>query len=111
MSVKIEDNTAHIITDTTKGANLALRFMLDDIDRAARPVTPKKAGNLRNDIVKSVLGLRGTIKWGKNYAIFQEKKKFRNYTTPGTGPHFAENSVVKITKKSEEYFRKARMIT
>lgn len=111
MSVKVEDNTARIIVDSTKGANLALRFMLDDIDRAARPVTPKKQGNLRNDIVKSVLGLRGTIKWEKNYAIFQEKKQFRNYTTPGTGPHFAENSVKKIVNKADDYFRKARLIT
>lgn len=110
MSVKVSDNTATITTSTLKGANLALRFMLDDIDKTSRPVTPKKLGNLRNDILKSVLGLRGTIKWEKNYAIFQEKKQFRNYTTPGTGPHFAENSVIKVTRKSEEYFRKARMI-
>lgn len=110
MSVKVNDNTATLVTDSLRGANLALRFMLEDIERVAQPVTPKKEGNLRKDILKSVLGLRGTIKWQKGYAIFQEKKQFRNYTTPGTGPHFAENSVMKITSKSDEYFRKARLI-
>lgn len=110
MSVKIHDNTATIVTDTLKGANLALRFMLEDVERIARPVTPKKEGNLRKDILKSVLGLRGTIKWDKNYAIYQEKKQFKNYTTPGTGPHYAENSVKQVVANADKYFKKARLI-
>lgn len=110
MSVKVDDNTATIVTDSLKGANLALRFMLDDIDRVANPVTPKKEGNLRRDLFKSVQGLRGTIKWQKGYAAVQEKKQFKNYTTPGTGPHYAENAVKKVTARSQEYFKKARLI-
>lgn len=110
MSVKITDNTATIVTDNLRNANLALRFMVEDVERIARPVTPKKMGNLRKDILKTVIGLRGTIKWDKKYAIYQEKKQFKNYTTPGTGPHYAENSVKQVVDNAEKYFKKARLI-
>lgn len=110
MSVRVTDNTARIITDTSLGANLALRFMLDDIDRIANPKTPKKEGDLRSGITKTVLGLKGKIAWNKSYAAIQENNQFVNYTTPGTGPHFAENAVKKVLSDSESYFRKARLI-
>lgn len=110
MLVKITDNTPIIIANTTRSSNLALRFILDDIDRVANPVTPRKRGNLRGDILKTVLGLRGTIIWGKNYAIYQEENQFRNYTTPGTGPHYAENSVKQVADNVNKHFKKARLI-
>lgn len=109
MSVRYTDNTAKIISDTAKGANLAVRFMLDDIDRSAFPITPKREGNLRRDILKSVLGTKGTITWGKRYAIYQESKQYANYTTPGTGPHYAEKSVHKVADNYQVYFKKANI--
>lgn len=110
MSVRYTDNTAKINSDTVKGANLALRFMLDDIDKNAFRITPKKEGNLRRDILKSVLGTRGSIVWGKRYAIYQEKIQYANYTTPGTGPHYAEKSVKKVVDNYKEYFKKANIV-
>lgn len=110
MSVHITDNTVRIKIDTTRGASLALRYMVDDIDRIANPRTPKKLGNLRKDLLKQVIGLHGRIEWRKRYAAIQEKKQFKNYTTPGTGPHFAENAVRKVAKDHLKYFRKARVI-
>jgi len=107
MSVKYTDNTAKITTDASKGINLAIRFMLDDIDKTANPVTPKRLGDLRRNIVKNVLGHKGTIVWGKNYAIYQEVKQYTNYTTPGTGPHYAEKSVKKVVGNYSVYFKKA----
>ena len=62
------------------------------------------------DIVKQVLGLKGKIVWGKNYAIYQESKQYRNYTTPGTGPHFAENSVKEVVRNSESIAKKVGLI-
>ncbi len=109
MSVRYTDNTATIISNTVKGANLAVRFMLDDIDKLAYPITPKREGNLRRDIVKSVLGTKGTIMWGKRYAIYQESKQYANYTTPGTGPHYAEKSVKKVADNYQAYFRRANI--
>lgn len=110
MSVNIKDNTSSITLMSIRNANLSLRFMLEDIEKISTPVTPKKEGNLRRDILKTVLGLKGTIKWLKDYAVFQEVKQFKNYTTPGTGPHYAENSVVKVASKSDVYFKKAGLI-
>lgn len=110
MSVKYTDNTATINADTIKGANLAIRLMLDDIDKNAFYITPKDKGNLRRDIVKSVLGTKGKIVWGKRYAIYQESIQYANYTTPGTGPHYAEKSVKKIVANSEKYFMKAKIV-
>lgn len=108
--VNITDNTVKIRTDYSRNINLAIRYMVDDIERVAYPVTPKDKGNLRRDILKTVLGHKGTIVWGKNYAVYQEKKRFKNYTTPGTGPHFAEKSVEKVVSKSEDYFKRANLI-
>lgn len=107
MSVKVTSNRLQIMSETDNKTSLAIRFMLDAIDKTAEPKTPKKHGNLRSDKVKVVQGKRGYIAWSKNYAIYQEKKQFSNYTTPGTGPHFAEDSAKKVAEDSETYFRKA----
>lgn len=107
MSVKVIDNSPQIRNSTTQKLNIFLRLMTDEIVNDSTRGTPKRKGNLRQDIVKQVLGLGATIIWGKNYAARQELTQFRNYTTPGTGPHFAENAVrgganklVKIAKQA-----------
>lgn len=107
MSVKFNSNIPNIISDTDRKSSLAIRYALDDIDKIAEPKTPKKKGNLRRDTLKQVLGKRGKIAWKKEYAIYQEKKQHGNYTTPGTGPHFAENAVRKVVANSREYFKRA----
>lgn len=115
MSAKYTDNTARVLTDIKQAASLGLRFMLDDIDRTANPKTPKRDGPLRNDVLKKVLGLTGEIVWPKKYAAAQEVGTTRgfpikNYTTPGTGAHFAENAVREVTKRADKHLRKARLI-
>lgn len=110
MSVKLKDNTAMIILQTQRNSSLALRFMLDDMHSLAEPNTPKDKGQLRKGVLKTVNGLRGTIKWVARYAIYQELKKFENYTTSGTGPHFAENSAKEISKTAQGAMRRARLI-
>jgi len=110
MSVKIKDNTTRIILDTQRSASLAIRYMLDDIHQIANPKTPRKFGNLRGNVRKAVIGLKGTITWGQNYAIYQEYKRFVNYSTGGTGPHFAENSVEAVMRNPQSAMKKARLI-
>lgn len=108
MSVKVTSNTPRIISETTNKTSLAIRFMLDAIHKQSIPVTPRKHGNLRADVVKVVQGERGYIAWSKKYAVYQEKAPGGwNYTTPGTGPKFAEKSARSVAKNSQEYFRKA----
>ncbi|RDH76345.1 hypothetical protein DVS77_21565 [Mycolicibacterium moriokaense] len=107
MSVRSVDNTPIFLSNTRRKASTALRFMLDAIDTESTPHTPKKTGDLRNRKLKQVLGLTARITWGTNYAGWQETKQFANYTTPGTGPHFAEDAVNKVLDDAPKYFRKA----
>lgn len=87
---KVTDNTNNIINQLSQKASIFLRLMADEIINISTPITPKKSGRLRMDVVKQVLGLKGKVIWGKNYGVYQETKQFKNYTTSGTGPHFAQ---------------------
>jgi hypothetical protein len=114
MSVKVTDNHAKIRLDTVRKASIALRFIGDDVLKRANPITPKRRGNLRRDTLVQVLGLSATIKWVKNYAVYQERGygrgKIRNYTTPGTGPKFAEKSVKSAVDNANAQFKKAGLL-
>lgn len=110
MGVQIKDNTPKIKSDMNQRASLFVRFMAEEIVDDSEKHTPKKMGNLRQDILRQVLGLKGKIIWGKGYAAIQETKQFRNYTTPGTGPHFAENAVKGSRGKVSDVARKAGLI-
>lgn len=115
MSVKVIDLTPQVIAKTRQNAAIFLRLSLDTMHDAARPKTPKDKGNLRDNVLKTVIGLRGRIEWRKVYAAVQEVgyikgSKIRNYTTPGTGPHFAENAALEVIKKTPENIRKAAQI-
>lgn len=132
MSYTIRDNTDLILSDRSNKVGLAIRFALDGIHRESTPNTPKKTGQLRSDIHKSVLGKKGSIRWGKRYAAAQDighmtvKKTrvfqssdgrwvtlkpgryyFKKYTTPGTGKNFAENAARKEGGNPRKYFRMA----
>lgn len=100
MSVTIKDNTRLINRDILLKANLFLRFAADEVVKISTPKTPKKTGELRRSVLRQVLGLRGKVRWLKKYAIYQETKQFKNYTTAGTGPHFAENAIKKVVKRT-----------
>lgn len=108
--MEIRDNTDQITNNITQKSNIFLRLMADKIVNISTPKTPKKTGRLRMDINKQVLGLNGKIKWGKGYAKIQEVKQFKNYTTPGTGPHFAENAVNEGVKETSKIAKQAGLI-
>lgn len=113
MSVRITNNHPKIKASSSSALNLALRMTLDDIDRLAFPKTPKDQGELRKNLKKSVVGHTGTIQWQSRYAVYQERGygsgPIRNYTTPGTGPHFAENAVMNgVNKLLPHYLRAMR---
>lgn len=109
---KINDNTERIISETKNKESLAIRFMLDGVHRKSRPITPMLSGQLRGDVTKSVQGQRGSIKWGKKYAWYQERGytsgPVKRYTTPGTNKHFAQISIrEEAVKNGRKYFRQA----
>lgn len=107
MSVEVTDNSPAVMDDIQRKFSLALRFMLDAIDTASQPATPKRVGDLRKNKLKQVLGLSAAIQWRQGYAAIQEDVQHRNYTTPGTGPHYAENAVRPVVAGAESYFRQA----
>ena len=107
MSVRVTSNRLQIQSETDNKTSLAIRFMIEAIHRESTPNTPKRDGLLRADVIKRVQGKKGYIMWDKNYAVYQEKKQYQNYTTAGTGPHFAENAARSVAKNAREYFRKA----
>jgi hypothetical protein len=114
MKVIIEDHTDDIKRDFTLKANLFLRLAADEIVKESTEKTPMSdgfaKGSLRRNITKQVLGLTGMITWNQNYAIYQEQKQFKNYTTPGTGPHFAANAVKTVFNKTHELLKQVGFI-
>lgn len=110
MSVRVTDNTTKILNDKKQAASIFLRNVSEEIIRISTPNTPKDTGRMRDDILKSVVGLKGKVKWVKSYAKYQEIKQFKNYTTPGTGPHFAENAVKQVVKLTNSIAKKSGLI-
>lgn len=110
MSYSIKDNTQAILGEAKQKANIFLRLATEDIERKSTKNTPKRTSDLRRSILKSVLGLRGRIEWRKVYASKMEEQQFSNYTTPGTGPHFAKNAVQSMVDNTKAIARRAGLI-
>lgn len=119
MGVQVSDNTAYAKNDIQSGIGLAIRLMLEDIHQEANPNTPMKTGDLRARVLKQMDGNKGTITWESNYAEVQEKGYrngangrvyFHNYTTPGTGPQYAANSVAKVIENLPDYLERAGLL-
>lgn len=110
MSVRIQDNTPRLINAQSRSINTALRRIADAIVEESTRKTPKEFGFLRRNVLKQVLGHRGKVVWQQRYAAIQEVKQFRNYTTAGTGPHFAENAVKAVARRGSQFFKRERLI-
>ena len=110
MSYVLVSNVGKIIANTKTSIPLAIRFALEDFKVRSTPRTPKRWGDLRGNTRIQVLGEKGLITWGMNYAFYQENYQYVNYTTAGTGPHFASNSAREVAENSIDYLRKARVI-
>jgi len=118
MSVKVTDNSAIVKLRVDSATSLFLRFLIEDVHRFARPVTPKDQGHLRDDVLKQVLGKHGRIEWRKQYAAPQEAgfvgpthAPVRRYTTPGTGPHYAERAVKSAIAMAPQTMKRAGLTT
>lgn len=73
----------------------------------AKMTVPRKSGKLAKSATVKTSGTSATVTFGSSsvrYAAVQEKGSrngivFRNYTTPGTGPHYLENAGDAVAKK------------
>lgn len=106
MAVEVTDNTEKILKDLEIKSNMFLRSASDSIVEISTPKTPKDTGDLRRYVRKQVLGLKAKIEWKQPYAAIQETRQFRNYTTPGTGPKFAESAVKQVVDDTDKIARK-----
>lgn len=109
-SAKVTDNTGAVKNQLLVKSNIFLRLMGDSIGKIADPNTPKKTGRLRMDRVVQVLGTHGKIVWGKDYAARMEQVQFKNYTTAGTGPHYAEDAIEKAVQDTARIAKIAGLI-
>lgn len=108
MAVRIQSNTRQIIVETELGMEFAIRLALEDIRRTAAPITPMKTGELRSSAV--VRANEGVVNWTADHSEILENKQFQNYTTPGTGPHFAERAVRQVEQRFDQHLRTAGVI-
>lgn len=108
MSYRYESHTYENIAKHELGTNLAIRFALEDIRQTAEPKTPKKTGELRSSAI--ILANKGVVNWTSDHAEIMENKEFPNYTTPGTGPHFARNAVKEVEQRFDQHLRRAGVI-
>lgn len=118
MATKVTDHSVEFEQKITQKVNIFLRLFTEQTVETAFPKTPKRDNFLRKDVLKQVLGLNAKIIWDKAYAAVQERgsrkdgtHKIRNYTTPGTGPHFAENAIKDTLARTGEIARRAGLIT
>ena len=115
MSVRIKERVSvdRRISQIRGGVPIVIRSALEDMKRISTPITPLKDGPLRANVKIRVIGNTGTIKWGQDYAWYQERGytsgPVRKYTTPGTGKHFVKRSAKAMMKNYKKYFRKARL--
>ena len=114
MTVKVQDNTPIVKDDIDVATALTIRLMLNDIHAISTPVTPLRDNGLRTSVLEYMdSGTKGIIEWRVPYASVQEKGYrvnpktgeriyFSHYTTPGTGAHYAEDSVMANASKYME---------
>lgn len=81
------------------------------------PLTPRRSGALRRSIVTSAVGHTAQIGWRLPYAIDQDLgvdqksgRVYRNYTTPGTGPHFKDKALALTIKQLDPMFREVGLV-
>jgi hypothetical protein len=96
----------------TRSAALLPRKFVEQYKRNVLPLTPKRSGALRRSIVTRASGYQAEIAWRLPYAVDQDAgidsitgRVYRNYTTPGTGPHFKDQAMALTIRQIDPMFR------
>lgn len=108
MAYRYVSNVRYVQAKTELGMEMAIRLALEDIRRTAAPMTPYKTGELRSSAV--IRQTEGVVNWIADHAEILENKEFQNYTTPGTGAHFAERAVRQVEQRFDQHLRAAGVI-
>lgn len=102
----VKNINAQVIGDRIDNQfGVALQQIGEDVIRSANPNTPKKTGRLRTSAHLTKEGNKQvSVEWSAPYAEKQEKgisskgTPIQNYTTPGTGAHFAQNAIDEVAR-------------
>jgi hypothetical protein len=105
--LKINDRLPMFAESAKDVQNDALREGARDIVVLAKNRAPKLTGGLRSDSdVRMVKQLWWRVGFWKEYAIFQEMKNYKKYTTPNTGRRFLKGSGDAVSESMPMKFKK-----
>lgn len=116
MSAKavFDDHTAEAELLITRSGSALPRIFVEHYKRNVVAITPKRTGALRRSIVTRAVGYEAEIGWRLPYAIDQDAgvdritgRVYKNYTTPGTGPHFKDKAFRATILQVEPMFGEA----
>lgn len=108
MAYRYNSKVRYVQAKTELGMQMAIRLALEDIRRTAEPLTPRRTGELRSSAI--IRQSEGVVQWTADHAEILENKEFSNYTTPGTGAHFAERAVRQVEQRFDQHLRAAGVI-
>lgn len=115
-TAKIDSKATAVEAMIRQNLTSAVGAMANAILSTSRMKAPKKDNHLRSSATVRGSGLQRDIVYGQglaaygkgfNYAAYQENKEKTarsHYTTPGTGPHFLEESGEAIVKKGIQVY-------
>ena len=96
----LHDNSSYVKALMNNRIHLMNNNIGMEVKKNAMFTTPLKKGDLSTQVFVRSQGNVATITWEMPYASYQERGMradgshvIKNYTTPGTGPHFAYNAV------------------
>ena len=111
--VTITDKADEVATIFDSRADRAMGLMVRAVKSEAKLNTPADTGQLRRNVsTKRIAFRKHEAKWEKEYASVQEAgvikgTRISNYTTPGTGPGFAERAAKKVVNDGRRYMKQA----
>jgi len=109
-----EDNTASNVLLIKQAETALPQEFVRLFKKNVRDLTPKKTAWLRRSIITQAIGTRAQIGWRASYAAVQEAGgrqgadgwiPFKDYTTGGTGPHFARDAFRATATQMPEVIR------
>lgn len=113
---KFQNNAPYIKAMMENRVFLFGQYLASETKKRALLITPTKYGNLHSQISIRSHGIATSITWMMPYAAYQERGMradgthvIKNYTTPGTGPHFAQQSVSEIKSRYGDVWQRVQL--
>ena len=111
--VYIQLNHDRVTNDLNSRIELGNRLLIEDIYDKSIPLTPLgNTANLRMFVRRYTEDKDGIIEWTVPYASYQNRGMrydgshvVKNYTTPGTGAHFADMAVEQCLERVDDYYK------